>query len=79
MTTTPRYRTMDVRPMLSRGDEPLPAIQKHLGSLAADEGLHVIAPFLPAPLIERLRGDGYASRFERSGPDWHVWFWRELP
>ena len=79
MKTTPRFQTLDIRTLLASGAEPLPEIQRRIVSLAAHEGLHVVAPFLPAPLIERLRGEGFASRVERAGTDWHVWFWRDLP
>jgi hypothetical protein len=38
----------------------------------------VIAPFLPSPLIELLRGQGFRSKLERGkGADWVVYFWRE--
>ena len=35
-----------------------------LGSLAEKEGLLVVAPFLPTPLIELLGGEGFQYRFE---------------
>ncbi len=46
-------------------------------SLHTGEGLVIITPFLPAPLIERLGGEGVASKVERGrGNDWIVYFWR---
>jgi hypothetical protein len=46
-------------------------------ALKSDEGLIVIAPFLPSPLIEKLAGEGFSSRVERgNGADWMVYFWR---
>ena len=48
-------------------------------ALKADEGLIVVAPFLPSPLVERLSGEGFASKVERGqGADWLVYFWREV-
>jgi hypothetical protein len=42
------------------------------------EGLIIVAPFLPSPLIEKLGSEGFASKVERgSGADWMVYFWRE--
>lgn len=72
-----RFKRFDVRPLLARGEMPLPEIQKRLESLGAEEGLVLQAPFLPSPLIELLRGQGYESRFERgSGAEWLIYFWR---
>jgi len=52
--------------------------RKRVDALSAWEGLLVIAPFLPSPLIEKLSSEGFGSRVERgSGPGWMVYFWRE--
>jgi len=41
--------------------------------------LIVVAPFLPSPLVEKLGGEGFASKVERgSGSDWIIYFWREV-
>ncbi len=73
----PRTRVLDVRPRLARGEEPFPAIRARLAALPATERLTVIAPFLPAPLIEFHRGEGYSTAAEHR-PDgaWAVTFWR---
>lgn len=73
-----KFKRFDVRPILARGDEPCPEILRRTGALKSDEGLLLIAPFLPSPMIEKLQGDGFGSRIERgSGSDWIVYFWRE--
>jgi hypothetical protein len=73
------FKKLDVRPLLNAGQEPLSEIRRHLGLLKADEGLIVIAPFLPSPLIERLGAEGFASKIERGeGSAWIVYFWREV-
>ena len=72
-----KFKRFDVRDMLSRGGEPFPEIHKRVQALKPDEGLIVIAPFLPSPLIEKLGGEGFASKVERGhGADWMVYFWR---
>jgi hypothetical protein len=73
-----QFKRLDVRPILARGDEPFSAIRQRVDILGPDEGLIVIAPFLPSPLIEKLGSEGFASKFERGGSgEWIVYFWRE--
>ena len=75
-----KFKRLDVRPLLNRGEEPLAAIRKKVGSLKEDEGLIVIAPFLPSPLIALLGSEGFRSRLERGAAgEWIVYFWRETP
>ena len=72
-----RFKRFDVRDLLQRGVEPFPEIHKRVNALKPDEGLIVIAPFLPSPLIEKLAGEGFSSKVERgNGADWMVYFWR---
>ena len=64
--------------MLARGEEPFGAIRARVDALEPGHGLIVIAPFLPAPLIEVLKSEGFASSLERRvGGGWSVKFWRE--
>lgn len=74
----PNYKRLDVRKLIACGIEPLPEIRKSVDALATGEGLAVIAPFLPSPLIEKLRGENFQSRVEPQ-PDgsWITYFWRE--
>lgn len=73
-----KFKRFDVRDLIRRGIEPFPEILRRIARLKADEGLIVIAPFLPSPLIENLGSEGFASKVERgSGADWMVYFWRE--
>ena len=72
------FKRFDVRDRIRRGIEPFPEILQRVEALGASEGLIVIAPFLPSPLVERLAGAGFASKVERgAGADWMVYFWRE--
>jgi len=73
-----RFKRFDVRDLLHRGVEPFPEILKRVSKLKPEEGLIIVAPFLPSPLIEKLGGEGFASKVERgSGADWMVYFWCE--
>src|SRR5580765_4763312 len=73
-----QFKRFDVRDLLQRGAEPLPEIRKRVDALKKEQGLIIIAPFLPSPLIEKLGSEGFASKVERgTGADWIVYFWRE--
>ncbi|MDD3179078.1 MAG: DUF2249 domain-containing protein [Opitutaceae bacterium] len=75
-----KFHKLDVRPLLVQGTDPFSAIKERIDRLPAGSGLTVIAPFLPAPLIELLRGEGFASNVERRGDgSWVVNFWRQPP
>jgi uncharacterized protein (DUF2249 family) len=74
-----KFKRFDVREILSRGVEPFPEIRKRVDALKPDEGLIIIAPFLPSPLIEKLNSEGFSSKIERGGgADWMIYFWREV-
>ena len=76
--SAPKFKTLDVRPNLARGEEPLPLIRAQVEALLAGHGLTVIAPFMPAPLIELLKSEGFKSTMEHRGDGaWAVSFWRE--
>lgn len=72
-----QFKRFDVREMLARGVEPFPEIHQRVSALKPDEGLIIVAPSLPSPLVERLTGEGFASKVERGkGADWMIYFWR---
>lgn len=74
-----QFKRFDVRDLLQRGVEPFPEIRKRVDALKPDEGIIIIAPFLPSPLVEKLRSEGFSSKVERGhGADWLVYFWREV-
>jgi hypothetical protein len=73
-----QFKRFDVRDLIRRGIEPFPEIRQRVDRVNAGEGLLVIAPFLPSPLIEKLNSEGFASKVERgAGGDWVVYFWRD--
>ena len=73
-----KFKRFDVRPMFQRGEEPLSKILLRVRALTPEEGLIIVAPFLPSPLIELLGSQGFASKVEH-GKDgaWFVYFWQE--
>lgn len=72
------FKTFDVRPNLARGEEPFPLIRARVDSLKPGHGVTILAPFLPAPLIELLKSEGFHSTMEhRADGAWAVNFWRE--
>ncbi len=74
-----QFKRFDVRNLIRSGGEPFPEIRRRVDALKPDEGLIVIAPFLPSPLVEKLISEGFASKVERgAGTDWMVYFWREI-
>ena len=73
-----KFKRFDVRELLRDGVEPFPEIRRRVDALKADEGLIIVAPFLPSPLVEKLASEGFSSKVERGqGADWIVYFWRE--
>lgn len=64
MSLPSQFKKFDARPALMRGVEPYPEIRKRANWLKPGEGLDVVAPFLPAPLIENLGSEGFKSKVE---------------
>ena len=74
----PKFKLMDVRPLIARGLEPFAKIRATVNALKPGEGLSVAAPFLPSPLIELLRAEGVQARVERQpSRGWVTHFWRD--
>jgi uncharacterized protein (DUF2249 family) len=69
---------LDVRPILASGADPFTTIRARVDALEVGEELEVVAPFLPAPLIELLKGEGFSVRVERRNDGgWRVNFRRD--
>ncbi|RMH02718.1 MAG: DUF2249 domain-containing protein [Planctomycetota bacterium] len=73
-----RQRTLDVRPIVARGEDPFTLIMAAVDSLAADEVLHLAVGFDPLPLYSVLGGRGFQNLTERRGSQYHVWFYRAV-
>lgn len=73
-----KNKRLDVRPLLARGEDPRLAVDTALTTLHPGQGLTVVAPFLPSPLIERLKATGFSARAERrTDGSWSVDFVRD--
>jgi uncharacterized protein (DUF2249 family) len=76
--SVPKFKLLDVRPILARGDDPFSKIRAMVDALRPGEGLSVLAPFLPSPLIEKLTSEGFCSRVEhQQNGSWRVYFSRD--
>jgi hypothetical protein len=51
--------TIDIREMLNAGEQPVHEVLSAIKKLETDQVLEIIAPFLPAPLIDKASGLGY--------------------
>ena len=73
----PGRSTLDVRPMLAAGGEPLDTILEAAAAVPHGGELEVIAPFEPVPLYRVLSRQGFGHRTESRGPaEWVVRFRR---
>ncbi|CAM3378815.1 Uncharacterized conserved protein, DUF2249 family [Paracoccus aminovorans] len=69
--------TLDVRPLLARGDEPLAAIMAAADALTPGQSLRLLAPFRPVPLFRVMERRGYQHReTPLGGSDWQIDFSR---
>jgi len=76
--TAIKFKTLDVRPLLARGTDPIDEIRRRVDALMPGDGVAVVAPFMPAPLIEKLRSEGFLTRVERRADGaWAASFWKE--
>ena len=67
-----------MRKLLAQGVEPYSEIRQRVDALKSGTGLALVAPFLPSPIIEKLRSEGFSSRVEpQLNGVWIVYFWRE--
>ena len=73
-----QFKKFDIRRLLANGVEPFPEIRRRIDALGLNEGLTIIAPFLPSPLIEKLSSEGFCSRVEhQANGSWMVHFSRD--
>lgn len=69
--------TLDVRPLLARGEEPLAAIMAAADALTPGQSLRLLAPFRPVPLFRVMERRGYQHRaISLGGTDWQIDFTR---
>jgi hypothetical protein len=71
-----RSNNLDLRDLICRGIGSFSKIRRRVDAPEPDEGLSVIAPFWPSPLVEKTGGKGFAAWVKRgTGTDWMVYFW----
>lgn len=63
--SAPKFKTFDARPHLARGEEPFDLIRAQVDALKPGQGVTIVAPFMPAPLIELLKSEGFQATMER--------------
>jgi len=67
--------TIDVRDMLHQGEQPVHEVLSSVKKLKKKDILKVIAPFVPAPLVDKAIGLGYQYWInEISEEEIHVYF-----
>lgn len=72
---TVSLHTLDVRPILKAGGEPLAEIMNATAALGSGEGLRLLANFKPVPLFSIMQKKGYAHHEkELGGGDWEIVF-----
>lgn len=70
-----RSWTLDVRPILAAGEEPLELILETAAEVPEGNVLEITAPFEPVPLYSVLADRGFVHRTEMRGVDeFVVWF-----
>jgi len=62
-------QTIDARPMIERGEQPMALVMEKLKRQRPGEILQLITPFLPAPLIDLAAKQGHRSWQVHSGVD----------
>lgn len=67
-------RSTDVRESIERGEQPISDVMKIASTLRAGEIAEIIAPFVPAPLIDLARGKGFLVHLEQMSDNYVVVF-----
>ncbi|MBK8164729.1 MAG: DUF1858 domain-containing protein [bacterium] len=69
----------DLRPEIEAGEHPLPLVIAAVRELQPGQAHLLVTPFVPAPLIDRITGDGFQAWTIQVGPeDFHTIFLRTL-
>jgi hypothetical protein len=67
--------TVDIGEMLNRGEQPLHVVLSAIKKLNEDEILEIIAPFVPAPLLDKTLSLAYKHWLDKkSEQDYRVYF-----
>jgi uncharacterized protein (DUF2249 family) len=67
--------SIDIRDMLNAGEQPVHEVLSAIKKLKSDDILKVIAPFIPAPLIDKSLSMGYQHwLYEKGEEEFWVYF-----
>ncbi len=67
--------SIDIREMLNKGEQPVHEVLAAAKKLKGDEILEIIAPFIPAPLLDKSIGLQYKHWLDKSSaPEFRVYF-----
>lgn len=67
--------TIDIREMLNKGEQPVHEVLAAIKKLNGNEILEVIAPFIPAPLLDKTHSLGYRHWVEKvNDTEYRVYF-----
>ncbi len=69
-----QLKTLDVRPVIARGESPCGIIHRTVDALQPDEAFRLIAPFEPRPLYSLLASRGYRHEPKATEDGWEVLF-----
>lgn len=64
-----RVEVLDVRPIVSRGEEPFGTINEHLEELSKEKTLLLVAPFDPRPLKQYVTREGFVFDYWEPSDD----------
>ncbi|HPG39929.1 MAG TPA: DUF1858 domain-containing protein [bacterium] len=71
-------KKLDARAMLERGEHPVGIVVQEVQTLQAGEIYELIAPFEPAPLIDKVKEKGLAAWVNKTSEDvYYTYFCRE--
>ena len=69
--------SLDIRALLNAGEHPVNQVIADLNKLKTDDIYQVIAPFIPAPLIDKATSLNIAHWIDKKGEElYHVYFRR---
>lgn len=70
--------TIDIRDMLNRGEQPVHEVLAAAKNLGEGEILAIVAPFIPAPLLDKTLSLGYVHWLDRrKAEEYLVYFLRQ--
>lgn len=62
-------KTLDAREMIEAGEHPVQKVMKEIESLEQGKIYELVTPFVPAPLIDMVKGKGFLAWSAEEGTD----------